>query len=518
MLMRRLRRCERGMALPLAIGTLAVLSIMGTTIYTFTSATARSASSSNFQLEARQYAEAGLAHALSVLNYWNEDTQQNNPADPTLLGCNAGGTSCTPRVLTFAHGTAEWTGVLDQAANPQVWTITSTGFARNPAGTGQLSKRLTATVPLTTATGAPNAAVWNYVYASRPPGSGCEVDVNGSNVVFDVPLYVAGDLCLSGSNVTVDERGEGQTPPPQAIDLRVAGKLVFSGSNASIGVSGDNITSAAVAGGCTHSVDVAGSTCNAAYRTPSDPSKQRWYVDTTNAFEAVEVPEADFASHFSVAKPGPAADCVNATNPNSLLGSVFDPDVTPTMDGDAASFNLTGTSYQCRVNDAGGNRLGEISYNSTTRVLTVHGTIFFDGPITTTASNATYQGSGTIYANGAFTMSGSNATLCANPSCTFTNWNPNSEMLIVVSNVASGNAIVFGGSNNSFQGGLFCNPNATAAFTGSNNVIHGPVICGRFTFGSNTEFKPLPQITNLPLGAPVENNVHVAPGTPTFSE
>jgi hypothetical protein len=72
------------------------------------------------------------------------------------------------------------------------------------------------------------------------------------------------------------------------------------------------------------------------------------------------------------------------------------------------------------------------------------------------------------------------------------------------------------GSNNKFQGGIFCNPDATAEFDGSNTEIQGPVICGRFTFGSNTVFKPLPAITNLPIGAPVEPNVSVSPGAPVY--
>ncbi len=57
---------------------------------------------------------------------------------------------------------------------------------------------------------------------------------------------------------------------------------------------------------------------------------------------------------------------------------------------------------------------------------------------------------------------------------------------------------------------------ATAVLNGTNVEIQGPVICGTFTFGTNTAFKPLPGITNLPIGAPVEPNVSIGPGTPIY--
>ena len=79
-----------------------------------------------------------------------------------------------------------------------------------PARGTDLKKTLTARVPLLTTTGTPNASVWNYAYSTRAPGAGCEVDINGTNVVVDIPLYVTGDLCLSGTNVAIDEQGEGE--------------------------------------------------------------------------------------------------------------------------------------------------------------------------------------------------------------------------------------------------------------------------------------------------------------------
>ena len=67
-------------------------------------------------------------------------------------------------------------------------------------------------MPLVTTTGTPNATVWNYVYSTRAPGAGCEVDLEATNVVVDIPLYVTRRPLPTGTNVAIDERGEGQAP------------------------------------------------------------------------------------------------------------------------------------------------------------------------------------------------------------------------------------------------------------------------------------------------------------------
>jgi hypothetical protein len=373
--------------------------------------------------------------------------------------------------------------------------------------TGGQPLRITlgAQVPLVQTTGTPNASVWNYAFSTRPPGSGCEVDVNGSNVVIDIPLYVTGDLCLTGSNVEIDERGEGQNPAPQPIDMRVGGKLVYVGSNATVGKSSDYITSGAVAGGCGTSINGSTQTCA---RPPFN-----WYVQNVVSFESITAPVADYNAQFN------GAQTINSTavsGGDCNVRSGSPPNINPDaiLDGDAGTINLTpGSAYTCRKTadgTAGGTVVSELSWNGST-TLTIKGTVVVDGNISLNDSNATYQGSATIYANGTVSMSGPNAQMCANSTCDFTTWNPNSEMLILV-----GTAVTMNGSNNKFQGGLFCNPDATANFSGSNVEIQGPIICGRFTFGSNTQFKPLPAITNLPVGAPVEPNVSVSPGTPVY--
>ncbi len=227
--LRRLR-CERALALPFALLVMAISGASIVTVVQFTSSSGRTATVAKGRVSAESLAEAGLANAFAVLN-----NPSNNPTTHDhLLGCDADGTSCTPVVSTYTGGTATWSGWLDSTGGSSKWRITSIGQVANPsaAGAPALKVTLLARVPLQTTTGPPNASVWNYAYSTKPPGAGCEVDVNGSTSSSTSPSTSPATSALSGSNAMIDERGEGQTPAVQPIDVRVGGKLVFTGSNA----------------------------------------------------------------------------------------------------------------------------------------------------------------------------------------------------------------------------------------------------------------------------------------------
>ena len=359
-----------------------------------------------------------------------------------------------------------------------------------------------------------NATAWNYIYSTAPAGGGCEFDFepnnNGGSIVLDIPLYVTGDLCFNSNHAVIDERGEGQVPAPQPIDVRVGGRIAYV-KGGSVGVSGDNITSAAVAGGCSTSISGATHTCS---RTTEE-----FYVDSMTTFQPITAPTADFGnsstSYYATASPGPKHPCVTAASPSNLPATTFESVGSIGADASAAAFNLTGTSYQCKtyIGDASsGTQIGELSWNSSTHVLTIRGVVFIDANVTVTDSQATYQGTGSIYVGGTLTFS--SGKLCANPTCDFTTWNPNTEMIMFVVR-AAGNAVVFSGGN-SYQGGLFCNPTSKVNFTGNNSTMQGPIVCGNMGFSNNTTLKPLPAITELPLGAPGNPNVHAIPATPVY--
>jgi hypothetical protein len=494
----------------MALGVLLVLGIGVTAVIEFSGSNARSSSIRASQDNAGDSAEAGIQAAYSVVNKWDWSTGTgNNASDPTLLGCNAGaggssGSNCTPVCVSVeatcptgsaqgVAGTANYTGSYDAAS--ATWTITSVGYARNPTGADNLSHSLTATTTVWADTNSPsNVAAWNHVFSTAPQGSGCEVDINGQNVFVDVPVYVTGDLCLSGNNVAIYEGSSGQP-----VDLRVAGKLVFSGSNAKVGLDANHkITSGAVGQGCTTTIGGTPQTCQS-------PPFNYW-VQNPQTLQPLTAPTADAAAWYQNADPGPNHACKTGTSPGPLPSSTFDND-TVQNNSIATPFNLTpNSSYTCQSQTG----TGELSWNDSTNVLTISGVVFIDGGVTVSQS-ARYTGKGTIYVGGQFAFTGQTTTLCAVTYCLFSSWDPNATMLMIVA-LGSGTAINIGGNNNVLQGSLFTNPSSTIAFTGNNAWIQGPVVGGKFSWGNNVILQPLPAINNLPPGAPLAVNAHATPG------
>jgi hypothetical protein len=159
-------------------------------------------------------------------------------------------------------------------------------------------------------------------------------------------------------------------------------------------------------------------------------------------------------------------------------------------------FNLTpnGYSYTCRT--AG----GELSWNVSTRTLTVQGVIFIDGSVTAdTNSNqpVTYVGWGdngactsigscqsVLFLSGTFLMS--SEALCAvtsGSSCDAANWDPNKKLLIIATHNRGGQVPANDGVNlttnkASFQGGLYA---VYSIDVSSGASVQGPLVSGTGT-------------------------------------
>jgi hypothetical protein len=148
--------------------------------------------------------------------------------------------------------------------------------------------------------------------------------------------------------------------------------------------------------------------------------------------------------------------------------------------------------------------------------LTVSGVMYIDGSaaVTNGAVNE-YNGMGTIYLSGYLTVNG---MMCGkrnagNSDCDFTNWNPNTEMLIIGAHGqdASGRS-VFLNNSAKWEGGIY---GTGIDYLSNNAVIEGPTIGGTFAFLNNVVLKPFPIITTVPLGAPGNPNVYAQPNPPT---
>ena len=102
------------------------------------------------------------------------------------------------------------------------WLFVSTGYSRNPAGTVD-AKTTMATAHISPLDSGAVASVWNHIFMTAPfVANVCQADFGGNGMTITSPLYVVGNLCLSGQNVAIYEAANSQP-----IDLQVGGKLVI---------------------------------------------------------------------------------------------------------------------------------------------------------------------------------------------------------------------------------------------------------------------------------------------------
>ena len=183
----------------------------------------------------------------------------------------------------------------------------------------------------------------------------------------------------------------------------------------------------------------------------------------------------------------------NATRDNSV-GSIFN--LTP-----AAS------DYSCVV-QSGNKVLGQLSWNHTAKTLSIVGTIFFDGSVTTNWGYQnvpiTYNGSGTIYTSGTFLFQ--NTQLCATitaagDACDFPHWDPSSRFMVIVAN-GSGGQVPTGDSiqvvSSGFEGGLF---GTNTIELDTHSQTEGPMFSGNVIMDNTVYARTWPLIT-VPLGMP----------------
>ena len=524
-LLRRLRN-EQGIALVMALGTLITMSTVTTALLTYSASGVRTVRYTDGVLAARNLAEAGLADAEAILN--NSST---NASSPTLLGCSVSPTNvnnsalpCTDLTVAYPTGTASYHGIYTQGSNNGTWTITGTGTVRNPRGGAAVVKTMTAAVTVTGGGQGNNISVWNYVYSTAPQTAGCEVDLNGDHTDINVPLYVTGDLCLTGNHATVTEDKESGG---QAVDIRVKGGLTITGNDASIGKDASHrLTSGIVEGGCRTSATGTYHACT----TLDD-----YYVNQLDTPLTATPPVTDFPSWYLNASPGPNHPCDPTLTPAPNLMTTqpraFDSDTT--MNGTNTLFILTptgaGTDYNCVTST------GSLSWNHTTHLLTISGTVFLDGNVQLNDDKSIYDGKATVYVNGLLDFNdghGGHAGIRANcpgndgkpKQCGINkgpgedHWDPNADMIIFAVNKSTGIAVDMTTDHTEFQGDLICPPTATAALAGDHTVIEGGIICGRFTWADHTKIYPMPTITTLPPGAPIPPNAPATISVPVLSD
>jgi hypothetical protein len=556
---------ERGFALIAALGMLSVLSIVSVTAVAYTTSNSRGADRSKSDNLSFSLAEAGLANAFAVLNL-----PSNNALDPDLLP----GSEATASSGTYEGGTAKWWGVLDRAN--AVWTISAVGLRPNPTGAGaaQVRRKLTARVPIVpTYTQPLNNPVWNYIYAGHT-GSACDQTLN-NNISGASRMYVAGNLCLSpnvqltqshvivGGNLDVSNNAAvgASTSMSTRVETYVGGDCRYStGSWAACSGNQDarhiysklsdgstvavNHTPPVVAPptadfatwyenaipgpsqSCTTS---SGTTPTFDNNYPARDASVSTVFDLTPASSYIcrVGPGASTTLSSAITAASTTVSVASATGfPTSQFKIRIDDEVMTVTGGyGTTSWTVTrGVSGTTAAAHASSQTViwddatpsGELSWNASTKTLTVKGTIYIDGSAkVSNGSVNTYNGQATIYLSGTFRQTGSLCGSVSGGACAFATWNPNTELLTIVANgnggqVNPGDSVLVD-NNYSVQGGLF----ATNAVEFGNNVsVGGPVVGSQILLSNNLTTYNFPMVTTVPVGMPSNPAVYAQPNPP----
>jgi Tfp pilus assembly protein PilX len=556
---------QTGTALVMAIGVLAILTISGTTMVAYTTSNARSASVSKTNELAFSLAETGLNNAMAVLTL-----PTNDPLEASTLPSS----EATASSATYEGGTAKWYGTLDISNN--LWNVTAIGVYTNPTGSGvgQVRRKLTARVPVTPVYNSPlDNPVWNYLYAGHT-GSTCDQQLN-NNISGTSRMYVAGNLCLSPNvqlaqskvivrgNLDVQNNAAVGAPTNTStrVETQVGGNCRYGvGSwstpncggdqdarhiysklaNGSVGVNqtADQVDPPTANFSLWYEHGIPGPSQNC---TTSSGTPPTW--DTNYPTRDGNVPTFDLTPLSSyICRVGPGASttlssAINATQTSLTVASasgfptsqfklrVDDEVMTVTAGFGTTTWTVTrgvsGTTAASHVinqtvlwDDA--KPSGELSWNASTKTLTVKGTIYLDGSarITNGAMN-TYNGQATLYLTGTFRATGSLCGAVSGSNCSVAGWNPNTEMLTIVADgnggqVNPGDSILID-NNYWYQGALF----ATNAVEFGNNVnIDGPVVGSQILLSNNLTTNSFPTIDSVPTGMPSNRTVYAQPNPP----
>jgi hypothetical protein len=441
-------RSEDGIALPVALGIMMVLSIALVTVLEFSSSGARHARLDDARGAAFGVAEGGLNEAAAVLG-----------ATPNPYVATAFPSSCSPATtVTFDRGSACYWGSLNTGVTPPEWTLSSRATVENPSAGAALTRTVTARF----LAGAPMDDAWNYVFTDQP---GCTWLEN--IITVSAPLYTRGDLCIRNAAAAIGPRvhvyggiqtentGRVGTPLSDSSDPAVGTRL-----GCRLGSLGGFILACP---------DVLFSVYRSSF---------------TNDVPDLTKPPFDTGKR-NTAKPGPLQTCTASSG------------VVPSFTSTGVIDLMPPWTYRCQVWE-GTHVAGELSWDDTTKILTVAGTIWFDGELKMeNAQHATYDGRAVIYFANKATLE-NQVWLCAVSGCPTSGWDPSSDLLVLVSGAPDVPAFVMQNSSK-FQGAIY----VVGGFQLHNAAtMHGPVIASSLDLRNNGLEAGWPEPLTLPSGVP----------------
>jgi hypothetical protein len=476
---------------------------------------------------------------------------------------------------SYANGTVDWCGTLNRSTAQ--WYLTSIGNMKNPGRAGYVTRTLQATVSVVpTLTQPLNNPSWNYIYATHT-GSTCDQTIS-NNVSGGSWMYIAGNLCLSqnvgigatklivGGSLDLDNNAfvGANTSTATRAEAYVGGNCryqkVSSTWHACTGnQDGYNIFSKLSDGstsGVNHITPIVAppaadfatwyenaipgpaSACSTSTGTPPTfdgnyPNRDNsvatpFDLTPTSSYTCRVGPGANTTASSALTAAQTTISVPSATGfptSGSFRIRVDDENMTVTAGQGTTTWTITrgANGTVAAAHSAGvpvywddADTSGEISWNSSSKTLTVKGTIFIDGSAKVSQS-ANYNGQATLYLSGTMLFNGSLCGVPTGSSCVFANWNPNLEMLTIVANgtggqVTAGDSVLFANSQY-FQGGLFATGNVEY---GNNAMSDGPIMGSQIILANNVITNSFPNITTVPVGMPGNPAVYAQPNPPQF--
>src|SRR5919108_1466232 len=491
-MLRRLKNDQTGIALVMAVGMLAVFSIVSGTLVLYTTSNARSGSFSKENELAFSLAEAGLNNAMAVISTYTQPL--NNPVWNYLYAGHTGST-CDQTLNNNISGSSRMYVAGNLCLSPNVQLAQSTVIVGNNLD-----------VSNNAAVGAPtnmSTRVETYVGGQCRYGTGSWVTCSGDQDARHIYSKLDDGTTIAVNHTPI------VVPPPTA-DHATWYENAIPGPSQS----------------CTTS---SGTTPTFDNNYPSRDNSVSTAFDLTPASSYIcrVGPGASTTLTGAMTAGQTTLTVASATGfPSSQFKIRIDDEVMTVTGGYgtttwAVTRGVSGTTAGAHAtsqtvlwDDA--TPSGELSWNATTKTLTVKGTIYIDGSakVSNGALN-TYNGQATLYLSGTFRMTGSLCGAVSGSACSFPTWNPNTELLTIVTagsggQVDPGDGILVD-NNYSFQGALF----ATNAVEFGNNVnIGGPVVGSQIILSNNLTTNNFPTITSVPVGMPSNPAVYAQPRPP----
>jgi hypothetical protein len=474
---------EHGMALVMAVGISFVLAISGASVILFTTSNERHANRQSATTRLYDIAQGGIDNAAAQLGALPSSSA--SLYDPNFFAS----ISAADRTKTMDAGTVTWNGTLTDATPPYyTWRLTATATMPDPANPGNtMTRTLSADlnlVPKISQTVTNQA--WRYVYSRANDNNvnTCDQSIL-NNPGITSSFYVNGDLCLDNSSNIYGPAAAGDPD----VNIVVKGRAYLNHPSTSLGTAARPATFIEADKGCDYrgTQELPPAVCT---------STTRVWPNSVSSGPAIAAPIASYSTWWAEASPGPNHPCEQSTGTPPNFGTAG---ASPT--GSAGVVDITpGASYTCI--QRGG---GQLSWNNTTKVLTISGTIWIDGSIDFSSDDVvTYSGMAAIYVTNSVRLrqtilcSQASGGACASP---WTNADTNVLLFVAKgtgSPAAAGSGITLEQSS-AFQGALFAEANM---YFENNTWVQGPMIANSEIITNAMYFHYIPTLVNVPFGTP----------------